>query len=314
MKPGHRYRSSSCRFSSTSSDEYAKSALSSSSHSSFLTTSGRTLGVFFAASQFFRATCAKWFSPCRSATVGRAWTMAVAPAAVAEGPSMPSISCVRSGCDYRGSRGAPIAGRASIAVRDGRVADVGRLARIFRSAVICKAERCWARATLVVNLKCAETGAYRTPATHNVFAGRRCQAPGHCAGQGPHWRVSGKRLPPYITRNWCTSLTRCSSSTTTRMPQTPPHAPGRLRARTDKRTRHISRVIRYARPSDWLAGAAVGAISPGLMLYWERVSPSFVGKGGFAPVMRLSGAVGVAGAFLFAYSRSASTCMTLDPA
>lgn len=46
------------------------------------------------------------------------------------------------------------------------------------------------------------------------------------------------------------------------------------------------------------------------MLYWERVSPSFVGKGGFAPVMRLSGAVGVAGALIFAYSRSACTCIS----
>lgn len=43
------------------------------------------------------------------------------------------------------------------------------------------------------------------------------------------------------------------------------------------------------------------------MLYWERVSPSFVGKGGFAPVMRLSGAIGVTGAFVFAYARSCST-------
>lgn len=93
------------------------------------------------------------------------------------------------------------------------------------------------------------------------------------------------------------------------MPHTPPHAPDRLRARTDKIRRHISRVVRYARPSDWLTGAAVGAISPGLMLYWERVSPSFVGKGGFAPVMRLSGAVGVAGCFIFAYSRSCCACI-----
>lgn len=44
------------------------------------------------------------------------------------------------------------------------------------------------------------------------------------------------------------------------------------------------------------------------MLYWEKVSPSFVGKGGFAPVMRLSGAVGLTGAFIFAYSRSSGTC------
>lgn len=43
------------------------------------------------------------------------------------------------------------------------------------------------------------------------------------------------------------------------------------------------------------------------MLYWEQVSPSFVGKGGFAPIMRLSGAIGVTGAFMFAYTRSNST-------
>mgnify|MGYP003624105573 CR=1 FL=1 len=64
--------------------------------------------------------------------------------------------------------------------------------------------------------------------------------------------------------------------------------------------------MRYTRPSDWAYGAAVGAISPALMLYWEKVSPSFVGKGGFAPIMRLSGAIGVTGAFMFAYTRSTS--------
>merc|ERR1712137_1004327 len=56
---------------------------------------------------------------------------------------------------------------------------------------------------------------------------------------------------------------------------------------------HFKRVMRYTRPSDWAQGTALGALSPGLMLYWERVSPSMVGKGGFAPIMRLSGAVGV---------------------
>ena len=65
--------------------------------------------------------------------------------------------------------------------------------------------------------------------------------------------------------------------------------------------------MRYTRPSDWAQGAALGALSPGLMLYWEKVSPSMVGKGGFAPIMRLSGAVGVTGCFIFAYSRSCST-------
>jgi hypothetical protein len=43
------------------------------------------------------------------------------------------------------------------------------------------------------------------------------------------------------------------------------------------------------------------------MLYWEKVSPSYVGRGGFAPIMRLTGAVGLTGCFLFAYSRSCST-------
>jgi hypothetical protein len=48
-------------------------------------------------------------------------------------------------------------------------------------------------------------------------------------------------------------------------------------------------------------------MSPGLMLYWEKISPSFVGKGGFAPVLRLSWAIGAAGTFIFAYS---NTCRT----
>jgi hypothetical protein len=65
--------------------------------------------------------------------------------------------------------------------------------------------------------------------------------------------------------------------------------------------------MRYTRPSDWAYGAAVGSLSPALMLYWERVSPSFVGKGGFAPIMRLSGAIGITGCFWYAYSRSSST-------
>ena len=68
--------------------------------------------------------------------------------------------------------------------------------------------------------------------------------------------------------------------------------------------------MRYTRPSDWGYGAALGALSPGLMLYWEKVSPSMVGKGGFAPVMRLAGAVGVSGCFMFAYTRSCSTSHT----
>lgn len=42
------------------------------------------------------------------------------------------------------------------------------------------------------------------------------------------------------------------------------------------------------------------------MLTWERIAPSFVGKGGFAPIMRLTFAISAGGAFLMLYSRSIS--------
>lgn len=42
------------------------------------------------------------------------------------------------------------------------------------------------------------------------------------------------------------------------------------------------------------------------MLWWERVSPSEVGKGGFASIMRLSGALSLTAGFLLFYSRSIS--------
>lgn len=73
-------------------------------------------------------------------------------------------------------------------------------------------------------------------------------------------------------------------------------------------------MIRYTRPTDWALGAAVGATAPGLLLYWEKVSPSFVGKGGFAPVLRLAGAVGLTGGFIFAYSRTCSTSAIMPDA
>ncbi|KAK4985363.1 hypothetical protein LTR66_008201 [Elasticomyces elasticus] len=67
---------------------------------------------------------------------------------------------------------------------------------------------------------------------------------------------------------------------------------------------HFKRVIRYARPSDYVAGGAMTAFGPALMLWWERISPSHVGRGGFASVMRLSGALSVTAGFLFMYQRS----------
>jgi hypothetical protein len=67
---------------------------------------------------------------------------------------------------------------------------------------------------------------------------------------------------------------------------------------------HFKRVLGYARGSDYLAGAAFGACGPALMLWWERISPSEVGKGGFASIMRLSGFVSLSAGFLLMYSRS----------
>ncbi|KAH8589710.1 NADH-ubiquinone oxidoreductase-like protein 21 kDa subunit [Bisporella sp. PMI_857] len=67
---------------------------------------------------------------------------------------------------------------------------------------------------------------------------------------------------------------------------------------------HIKRVIKYARPSDYAAGIGAAGVAPGLMLLWEKFAPSYVGRGGFASIMRLSGAIGVGGGFLLFYQRS----------
>jgi hypothetical protein len=40
------------------------------------------------------------------------------------------------------------------------------------------------------------------------------------------------------------------------------------------------------------------------MLTWEKFAPSYVGKGGFAPIMRLTGVIGLSAGFLMFYQRS----------
>ncbi|CZS98087.1 probable nadh-ubiquinone oxidoreductase 21 kda subunit [Rhynchosporium agropyri] len=67
---------------------------------------------------------------------------------------------------------------------------------------------------------------------------------------------------------------------------------------------HIKRVIKYARKSDYAVGAATATFAPGMMLLWEQIAPSLVGKGGFAPIMRLSGTIGLSAGFLMFYQRS----------
>ncbi|MCJ1460033.1 hypothetical protein MMC28_010412 [Mycoblastus sanguinarius] len=67
---------------------------------------------------------------------------------------------------------------------------------------------------------------------------------------------------------------------------------------------HFKRVVKYARPSDYVQGLATAAFGPGLMLLWERIAPSHVHKGGFASIMRLTGAIGAGAGFLIFYNCS----------
>lgn len=70
-------------------------------------------------------------------------------------------------------------------------------------------------------------------------------------------------------------------------------------------SRHFKRVVKYARPSDYAQGVATTAFGPALMLLWERVAPSYVGRGGFAPIMRLTTAISLGAGFLVFYQQSA---------
>lgn len=67
---------------------------------------------------------------------------------------------------------------------------------------------------------------------------------------------------------------------------------------------HIKRVFRYARPSDYAVAGTMAAASPLTFWVMERVSPSHVGRGGFAPVMRLATAIGLLGGLHLLYQRS----------
>ncbi|KAI1765783.1 NADH-ubiquinone oxidoreductase 21 kDa subunit [Hypoxylon sp. FL1150] len=67
---------------------------------------------------------------------------------------------------------------------------------------------------------------------------------------------------------------------------------------------HFKRVVGYARPSDYIHGAVAAAAGPGLLLAMEKFAPSQVGRGGFARALRLAGAIGITGGFLYFYQRS----------
>ena len=67
----------------------------------------------------------------------------------------------------------------------------------------------------------------------------------------------------------------------------------------------------YTRRSDYVEGLAWFAAGPALMWFWEKRSPSYVGKGGFAPMMRLTMACSATAAFLRVYQNS--VCMEVYP-
>jgi hypothetical protein len=61
------------------------------------------------------------------------------------------------------------------------------------------------------------------------------------------------------------------------------------------------------RKSDYAAGTAVAAANPLALYIMEKVSPSHVGRGGFAPGMRLVIGLGLGAGFLVSYSLSYRT-------
>jgi hypothetical protein len=67
---------------------------------------------------------------------------------------------------------------------------------------------------------------------------------------------------------------------------------------------HFGRVIRYARPSDWLYGAALAAGGPAAFWFLEWSGPSIRHRRNMMFGYRLAAAVGLVGGFLCFYQRS----------
>lgn len=77
--------------------------------------------------------------------------------------------------------------------------------------------------------------------------------------------------------------------------------------------RHFKRVFGYSRPSDWAIAGGMASAAPISFWVMERVSPSHVGRGGFAPVMRLATAVGLIGGLHVLYQRSCRKPILFHP-
>ena len=66
---------------------------------------------------------------------------------------------------------------------------------------------------------------------------------------------------------------------------------------------HFMRVMRYARPMDYVYGVGASLAGPALFVLQDRVSPSYAGKRSWASGMRMSWAIGLTGGFLLFYQR-----------
>ncbi|CAG8450949.1 5269_t:CDS:2 [Paraglomus occultum] len=67
---------------------------------------------------------------------------------------------------------------------------------------------------------------------------------------------------------------------------------------------HFTRVVRYFRPSDYVAWGAVTASGPAFVLGFERINPTYTGPAGVASMLRYATLLGACAGFMFAYQRS----------
>lgn len=66
------------------------------------------------------------------------------------------------------------------------------------------------------------------------------------------------------------------------------------------------------RNEDYAKGAALALVPPVGITLMERISPSYAGRGAFAPILRLNVAIGLFGGFLLAFQQSSCKTAMLE--
>lgn len=64
------------------------------------------------------------------------------------------------------------------------------------------------------------------------------------------------------------------------------------------------------RNEDYAKGAVLALVPPVGITLMEKISPSYAGRGAFAPILRLNVAIGLFGGFLLAFQQS--SCEMMD--